>query len=152
MKRPASTPVPIELGRLGPVVGYHLRRAQLRAYDNFPAEARKRGVTPPHVAVLLLVEANPGIKQTTLAKVLGLERSTMVRMVDRLEAAALIERGSSRSDRRIAPPVLTARGRAFIETILPKVLDSERALLAPLTAPERATLLRLLRKLHLRNA
>ena len=72
----------------------------------------------------------------------------MVRMVDRLEAAALIERGSSRSDRRIAPPVLTARGRAFIETILPKVLESERALLAPLTAPERATLLRLLRKLH----
>jgi len=152
VKRPASTPVPIELGRLGPVVGYHLRRAQLRAYDNFPAEARKRGLMPPHVAVLLLVEANPGIKQTTLAKVLGLERSTMVRMVDRLEAAALIERGSSRSDRRIAPPVLTARGRAFIETILPKVMDSERVLLAALTAAERTTLLRLLGKLNVRNA
>jgi DNA-binding MarR family transcriptional regulator len=137
---------PIALGRLTQVVGYHLRRAQLRAYDLFPAAA-KRGLTPPHVAVLLLVEANPGIKQTTLAKVLGLDRSTMVRMVDRLEEAKLIERGSSRSDRRIAPPVLTARGRAFIDGLLPKILESEQELLAPLTATERGTLLRLLAKL-----
>ncbi|HTW85349.1 MAG TPA: MarR family transcriptional regulator [Candidatus Sulfotelmatobacter sp.] len=138
---------PVQLGRLAPVVGYHLRRAQLRAYDDFPAEATRKGITPPHLAVLLLVEANPGIKQTTLAKVLSLDRSTMVRMVDRLEEAKLIERGSSRADRRVAPPVLTAKGRAYVDAMLPKVLASEEALLAPLSTAERATLLRLLGKL-----
>jgi DNA-binding MarR family transcriptional regulator len=137
----------IELGRLAGVVGYHLRRAQLRSYAEYPAEATRRGVTPPHLAVLLLVEANPGIKQTTLAKVLSLDRSTMVRMVDRLEQAKLIERGSSRVDRRVAPPVLTAKGRAFVDAILPKLLESEDGWLAPLSAAERTTLLRLLSKI-----
>jgi DNA-binding MarR family transcriptional regulator len=142
---------PIELGRLAGVVGYHLRRAQLRSYADYPPEATRRGVTPPHLAVLLLVEANPGIKQTTLAKVLSLDRSTMVRMVDRLEEAKLIERGSSRADRRVAPPVLTAKGRAFVDAILPKLIESEDGWLARLSAAERTTLLRLLSKITASN-
>lgn len=135
------------LGRLGDNLGYNLRLAQLRIFEAFARVAGRHGVSPTQFAVLLLIEANPGIKQIELAAVLDVDRSTIVRLVDKCEESKLVKRGSSKFDRRIAPPLLTARGRAFLGRLEPIVAREESAA-AGLSPAERATLVRLLKRIH----
>jgi DNA-binding MarR family transcriptional regulator len=142
---PASAAARVRLGRLEDNLGYNVRLAQLRIFDAFARSAAAHALTPSQFAVLLLIEANPGIKQTDLASVLDVDRSTMVRLVDRCQEAKLVRRGSSKSDRRIAPPILTARGRALIERLEPLVAYEE-AEVTGLSSAERATLLALLKR------
>jgi DNA-binding MarR family transcriptional regulator len=142
----AGGPTSIELGRLENSLGYRLRVAQLRIFGAFSEVASAHELTPSQFAVLLLIEANPGIKQIELAEVLDLDRSSVLRLVDRCEAAKLVRRGSSKADRRIAPPVLTARGRALLEKLEPAVARKEAAA-SGLTRAERSTLARLLKRI-----
>jgi DNA-binding MarR family transcriptional regulator len=140
-------PPDVRLGRLTHSLGYRLRRAQLRIFDAFAAAASDDGITPSQYAVLLLIEANPGIKQTDLAEALDLDRSTMVRLVDRCVEAKLVRRGASKLDRRAAPPVLTARGRALVDRLEPAVARLEAAA-SQLSPGERETLLGLLARIE----
>jgi DNA-binding MarR family transcriptional regulator len=142
----ADGPTSVELGRLENSLGYRLRVAQLRIFGAFSEVASAHELTPSQFAVLLLIEANPGIKQIELAEVLDLDRSSVLRLVDRCEAAKLVRRGSSKADRRIAPPVLTARGRALLEKLEPVVARKEAAA-SGLTRAERSTLARLLKRI-----
>ncbi len=142
----AEGPTSVELGRLEQNLGYHLRVAQLRIFGAFSEVANAHELTPSQFAVLLLIEANPGIKQIELAEMLDLDRSSVMRLVDRCEAAKLVRRGSSKADRRIAPPVLTARGRALLEKLEPEVARKEAAA-SGLTRAERTTLVRLLKRI-----
>lgn len=142
---PADSPA-IAFGRLENNLGYNLRVAQLRIFAAFSEVATAHALTPSQFAVLLLIEANPGIKQIELAEALDLDRSSVLRLVDRCEAAKLVRRGSSKADRRIAPPVLTARGRALLEKLEPAVAREEAAA-SGLTRAERSTLTRLLKRI-----
>ena len=142
----AEAPASVELGRLENNLGYRLRVAQLRIFRAFSEVASAHDLSPSQFAVLLFIEANPGIKQIELAEVLDLDRSSVVRLVDRCEAAKLVRRGSSKIDRRIAPPVLTARGRALLEKLEPAVSRKEAAA-SGLTRAERSTLARLLKRI-----
>jgi DNA-binding MarR family transcriptional regulator len=146
-KAPGPPPgTTVSFGRLVGVLGYNLRRAQLRAFETFE-QVLGPGVHPGQLAVLCLIEANPGIKQTTLAAALSVDRSTMVRLIDHCEAADLVRRSPSKVDRRAAPPLLTPIGRRYMEHIWPKIEENEARLAEPLTAAEVRTLLRLLQKL-----
>jgi DNA-binding MarR family transcriptional regulator len=136
----------LDLGRVDEFAGFHLRIAQLRHFAQFPATGSMAGITPALFSTLLLIEANPGVKQTTLASVLQVDRSTIVRMIDRLEERGLVRRGSSRQDRRVAPPTLTARGRMFVTDAVRRVHRADDISLQRLTERERLTLLDLLRK------
>ncbi len=137
----------VRFGRLGELIGYNLTRGHLKTRLMFDQAVQGTQLRPSQLAVLLLVEATPRIKQTTLADVLSVDRSTMVRIVDRCEASGFLRRGSSNADRRVAPLELTAAGRTLIERMLPRVSRSEE-LASTLTLTERRTLLRLLRKFN----
>jgi DNA-binding MarR family transcriptional regulator len=138
----------LELGRLGEFFGFHLRLAQLRAFSHFPSTGAMSDFTPALFSTLLLIEANPGVKQAALAGVLQVDRSTIVRMIDRLEEGGLVRRGTSRRDRRAAPPLVTARGREFLNEAVRRTQRGQEAVVERLTMKERATLLDLLRKLN----
>jgi DNA-binding MarR family transcriptional regulator len=140
-----GAPPEVHLGRLAGNLGYRLRVAQLRIFSAFASVASEHALTPTQFAALLLIEANPGIKQTDLADALDVDRSTMVRLVDRCAEAKLVRRGSSKLDRRVAPPVLTARGRALIDRLEPLVMRAEAAA-SGLARDERTALLRVLER------
>jgi DNA-binding MarR family transcriptional regulator len=141
----AGEPPDVHLGRLADNLGYRLRVAQLRIFSAFASVASEHALTPTQFAVLLLIEANPGIRQIDLADVLDVDRSTMVRLVDRCAEAKLVRRGSSKLDRRVAPPVLTPRGRALIDRVEPLVMRAEAAA-SGLSREERAAFLRVLER------
>jgi DNA-binding MarR family transcriptional regulator len=134
-------------GPLDELVGYHLRRAQSRVFDDFLATVGGDGVTPGQFGVLVLIEANPGLSQSALAKALGIERSTMVAVIDRLERQGLVRRDPSASDRRSYALAVTAAGDRLLARLWPRVREHERRIAAGLDAGEQAVLIGLLRRI-----
>jgi DNA-binding MarR family transcriptional regulator len=126
-------------------LGYHLRRAQLRAFAAFAREVA--GLSPMLFGVLATIEARPGIGQGEIADVLGADRSTMVRLVDQLERRDLVRRESRPDDRRTVVPTLTEGGRAALAAATPQVLASEELFAGDLSPDERRTLADLLQRI-----
>ena len=86
MADPARTPVGPELvseGELSGLIGYALRRAQVRVFQDFAAEMTELGLTPGQLGTLFLIEANRGLSQSELGAALGIDRSSVVPLIDR---------------------------------------------------------------------
>jgi DNA-binding MarR family transcriptional regulator len=83
------------------------------------------------------------LRMSDLAARIGLSESSATRLVDRLAAADLVERGTSPTDRRCVTAGLTAGGRRALENIRAGRRDFLREILATLPADERAELVRL---------
>ena len=69
-------------------------------FQSFNAHLAEDRISPGQLGVLLMREANPGINQTRLGKALGIDRSTLVAMIDLLEGRSLVARTPSAVDRR----------------------------------------------------
>lgn len=132
-------------GRLDDLLGYHLRRAQVLSFQNF-AEVLGDKISPGQIGVLCLVRANPGINQTRVGNALGIDRSTLVAVIDRLEDRGLIERTPSPKDRRSHALMLTRGGEAYLDDTLPRLAEHERQIADRLSADERRTLIDLLQR------
>ena len=96
--------------------------------------------------MLLLLDANPGVTQSRLAAAVALDRSTMVGVVDALEARGLVERRRG-EDRRTKGLWLTRAGRALVARLKRRIALHEQRVAARLSAAERGQLIGLLEKL-----
>jgi len=131
-------------GMLPGLLGYRLRLAQQAVFRDFAASVPE--VSPGRAGMLLLIDANPGVAQGRLARAAALERSTMVGVVDALEARGLIERRRG-ADRRTNALWLTRAGRALVARLKRRIEVHEQRVAARLSAAERKELLSLLEKL-----
>lgn len=136
----------IDKGLLDGLIGYHLRRAQARVFDDFMRALDAEGVSPGQFGVLTLIDANTGLNQSALAEAIGIERSTMVAVLAHLEKRGLIERRPSPADRRAKVLSLSIAGAQLLGKAVPKVRRHEDTVFAALTTAERKTLTVLLRK------
>jgi MarR family transcriptional regulator, temperature-dependent positive regulator of motility len=118
-----------------------------RASHTRAAEAFETiGLTPALFALLNVIGAREGAIQQKLGTMLGIDPSTMVSLIDRLESAGLAKRRPSRRDRRAREVVITAKGRRQLERARKMVLEVEDEVLGGLSAGERDELLALLRR------
>src|SRR5918912_418509 len=69
------------------------------------------------VATLLLVDANPGIRPSVVAHFILKDRSAMVKLLDQLTRAGLIEQKVSAAERRAHELYLTPKGRALARKV-----------------------------------
>ena len=138
------------LGILPGLLGYQLRHANLKVVGGFAERIAPHNVTAAQFGLLVLVAANPGATQAALARAFGTDRSVMVRLIDRLEAAGLVDRRAREGDRRSNAIVLTERGAALLKTLKREVRAFEDRVTACLTAEETETLLALLRRINAR--
>lgn len=136
----------LDHGLLPELVGYHLRRAQIAVFQNFSAATQEFAVTPGQFGVVVLIGTNEGLSQSELGEALGIDRSTMVAVIDRLQARGLVVRAPSKRDRRSYALRLSPAGRAFVDAMIPSVRAHEDAIAANLTPDEKADLIRLLGK------
>jgi MarR family transcriptional regulator, transcriptional regulator for hemolysin len=79
------------------------------------ARAEGLGITRAQAAVLGHLLLNEGINQASLAQILEIEPITLVRLLDRLEAAGLVERRADPNDRRARTLHLKPAAMALIE-------------------------------------
>ena len=104
------------------------------------------GLTPALFALLNVIGAREGAIQQELGSALGIDRSTMVSLVDQLESAGLAKRRPSATDRRAREIAITAKGRRLLGRARRLISETEDEVLAGLTAKERGELVRLLRR------
>ena len=103
-------------------------------------------LTPALFALLNVVGAREGAIQQELGATLGIDRSTMVSLIDQLEDAGLAKRRTSATDRRAREVAITPKGRRVLERARRSIARVEDEVLAGLSAKERAELLALLRR------
>ena len=77
---------------------------------------------------------------------MGIDRSTMVSLIDQLESAGLARRRPSATDRRAREIAITPKGRRLLQRSRRMISQLEDEVLAGLTAEERSELVRLLRR------
>jgi DNA-binding MarR family transcriptional regulator len=131
-------------GALPGLLGYRLRLAQQAVFRDFAASVQ--GLSPGRVGLLIYIDANPGVTQSRLAEAAERDRSTMVGVLDQLEARGLIERRRG-ADRRTNGLWLTRAGRALLVRALRAIERHERRIATRLSAAERRQLLALLGKI-----
>ncbi|HXP74797.1 MAG TPA: MarR family transcriptional regulator [Stellaceae bacterium] len=134
----------ISLGLLSSLLGYNLRRAQVAVFQNFTEMVGTSELTPGQFGVLVVIDANPGLSQTQLGNALGIDRSTVVAVIDRLESRGLVTRQPSPHDRRSHALHLSENGRATLSRLTERVRTHEREIVRQLSADEQAQLIELL--------
>ena len=129
-------------------LGYSLKRAQLRVFEDFLRCVAPLQLTPAQFSVLLLLDRNPGRNQTEIANTLGILRPNFVAMLDGLESRDLCTRIRSTNDRRSHILMLTDKGRAVLARAKKLVATKHEARLNELLGPaNRAALLDMLAKI-----
>jgi len=104
------------------------------------------GLTPALFALLNVIGARQGAIQQELGSALGIDRSTMVSLVDQLENAGLAERRPSATDRRAREVAITSKGKRLLEKARALTSQVEDEVLGGLSSEERQQLLTLLRR------
>jgi DNA-binding MarR family transcriptional regulator len=131
-------------GVLPSLLGYQLRRAQIAVFQNFARAMADFEITPGRFGVLEVIAANGGLSQSELGALLGIDRSTVVAVIDRLEADGLVRRLKAPNDRRSHALRLSEQGAVTLALLEKRVAAHERDIAAVLSAAERKTLLTLL--------
>ncbi len=137
----------IAMGLLPELVGYHVRQAQMAIFTDFDAALGELGVSPGIFALLVIIDANPGLKQTLLADAARLDRSTLVPALDKLEQRRMVERRAAPGDRRSNGIFLTADGADLLNAARRAVRRHETRLARDFAPGERATLIGLLARI-----
>ena len=131
----------LQLGELSELLGYLLKRAQLKVFEDFLRCVAPLQLTPAQFSVLLLLDRNPGRNQTEIASTLGILRPNFVAMLDGLESRDLCARIRSTNDRRSHMLALTDKGRAVLARAKRLVASKHEARLNELLGPTNRTAL-----------
>ncbi|CAO3450340.1 Transcriptional regulator, MarR family [Azospirillum argentinense] len=94
--------------------------------------------------LMLLNELGDGMRQRELAEEMGVEGPSLVRLLDSLEAAKLVERREAPDDRRAKTLHLTDQGRDLLARVNAALNDVRRRLLEGASGPEIAGTVRVM--------
>lgn len=102
---------------LGPAVDseitWLLHRAAQRLRNATGEQAEKHGIQLRDYIVLSALDKTPNLTQVELAKTLGLDKTTLMSQLDRLERIGLVVRHSDPGDRRVRIPEITEAGNTL---------------------------------------
>src|SRR3954463_16507945 len=116
------------------------------SHTGIAAALESLGLTPALFALLNVIGAREGAIQQELGSALGIDRSTMVSLIDQLEGAGLAKRRPSATDRRAREIAISPKGRRLLGQARDLIVQVEDEVLGGLSAEERDRLLALLRR------
>ncbi|HEU4485700.1 MAG TPA: MarR family transcriptional regulator, partial [Povalibacter sp.] len=87
--------VGLDLDCLPTLLGFNIRRAQIALWRDFNRNVAEGDVRPGIFSALLLANANPGIAQIDIANQLGIDKASVVSLIDRMEHAGWVQRKRS---------------------------------------------------------
>src|SRR5262245_2098773 len=130
------------------LVGYALRRAEVRMRQHFIRTLADWDIRPPEYSALALIASNSFVTQADLVESLNIKRPKMVGLIDQLERRGLVERAVYQQDRRNQILSLTATGEALLADVDQLVRDLDRRITQCWTARERAQVVELLQRFY----
>ncbi len=109
--------------------------------ENFRTTAPEFGLTLSQGRALVHLSRNEGISQVALSAILDIQPITLLRHLDRLEKAGLIERRVHPTDRRVQQLYLTPRSQQLLDKIAAMTVEVQDQIMQGLSKAERAQLL-----------
>ncbi len=125
-------------------VTWLLHRAAQRMRTATGEQAEKHGLQLRDHIVLSALHKTPNLTQAELGKSLGLDKTTLMSQLDRLERVGLVERRHDPRDRRARIPHITAKGEALRSQVADSSEAVEQAALGSFSTNEVALLRRML--------
>jgi DNA-binding MarR family transcriptional regulator len=119
-------------GALAERLGYLLKHVQQRLVQAAAPAMAPFGIDGRELAVLTVLAAGAPLSQQEAGQQLRVDRTTMVLLVDALEAKGLVERRRSAADRRKNIVELTAAGQDCLRGAADARDAVDREFLAPL--------------------
>ncbi len=147
MQRKKDTESAPNLGNLSQDISFVSRILRTRILEQNESFFVEHNAAGGQVAVLNLIDLNPGLTQKQLAKIVVLKKSALTKVVNELENAGLIERRKEGEDMRLNALYLTSEGAERVAEMRPAMARLQEELLAPLSPVERAMLFELLWRL-----
>ena len=135
------------LARLYARPGFLLRRAHQISAGVFEDACRDVGLTPAQFGVLTVLQAHPGLGQSTLARALGFDKVTVRRVLRGLETRGFVTRGPANDNRRNVSVMLTEQGAEVLQEAQKPAEKAYKRLMAPLARDQQTQLLELLQLL-----
>ena len=133
--------------QLGAQLAYLFKRSVVDLERLHAQHLAPLGITGRELGLLLLLQARDPESQQQTAGRLGIDRTSMVGLVDALESKDLVARRADPTDRRRNVLELTTRGQATLVEAIEASDRAERQLLTPLDDTEAAQLRTLLTRL-----
>ena len=147
-QKAGSTTVGLDLDCLPTLIGFNIRRAQIALWRDFNRSFSDGEVRPGVFSAMLLANANPGIAQIDIANQLGIDKASVVSLIDRMEHAGWVERRRSTEDRRRQGIFLTPEGVKTCRSLKKEMIEHERKFVSRYSEQELRLLISLLRRLH----
>ena len=128
--------------------GYLLRRLHQIHYALFFEECAEFDITPVQYGLLTTLATNPDLDQNSIARELGIDRTNVADVLNRLSRRGLIERRRGKVDKRTMLARLTPEGKRVTKDMYLAMQRAQERLLEPLLPAERhgfiSTLIRLI--------
>lgn len=128
---------------LDTMLGFHLVRTANLALRAVNAAYGDLGIRHPDGAVLLVIEANPGITQSSIGKMLNIQRSNIAPMVSRLVERGWLDRRPGKG--KTIGMFLTETGRSIMPSIHMASQEGEDLLAAAIGADSYRSVLKILK-------
>jgi DNA-binding MarR family transcriptional regulator len=125
---------------VGGRLGYLLKHAQLRLAEFTAPALAPFGITGRELAVLITIDHPVPLSQQDVAGRLGVDRTTMVALIDGLQDKGLVERRPDPADRRRNVLALTRAGTSTMTGAIAASDAAEARFLSRLSADEAASL------------
>jgi len=121
--------------------GYLLRRLHQIHYALFFEECAGYDITPVQYGLLTTLSLNPDLDQNSLGRELGIDRTNVADVLNRLARRGLVERRRSPKDARMVLARLTRAGDRLTRKMYRPMRRAQRRLLSPLPPQERNALI-----------
>ncbi|WP_433268092.1 MarR family winged helix-turn-helix transcriptional regulator [Micromonospora vinacea] len=113
-----------------------LHRAAQRMHVVTGEQAERHGLQLRDYIVLSALDKTPGLTQVELARTLGLDKTTLMTQLDRLEQKNLVVRHSAPNDRRLRIPAITTAGEEVRAQVARESEEAERNAMAGFSQAE----------------
>ena len=114
------------------VLGYLLKHAHLALEQRTDAALADVGLTARDLGALRVIAGGEARSQQEVATILGVDRTSMVALLDALERRGIVVRKPSERDRRRNAVELTQDGRSLFQRAEQRSTEAERAFTAAL--------------------
>ena len=102
---------------LDDLIGYAMRRAQLKLFQNLIGRLSAHDLRPAQFSALAIIDQHPGLMQADLAQALAIEPPQVVPLLNKLESRALAVRVRCKPDKRSYGIFLSKTGETLLKEL-----------------------------------
>lgn len=127
--------------------GFLIRRLhQLHGYL-FSQQTAEFAITPVQYSVLTSLNEHGAMDQASIAREVGLERTTVAEVIARIESRGLVVRRSCKKDQRVKIVKITVKGKRLVEQMSTFVARAHDLTISPLSQEDQDRLMVMLVRL-----